>query len=216
MSISPWEQHEDEDERADSLFEWPKISDHMRRWLGQYLITRKGICDVPAPLRPRVQVLMLDWALEYLRWSPETVYRGPGYSMGRWEVEPDQFLAALKRATETARLEMARTADAPHHASLDAWLRADLEGRLQSIGPTGGSDKLPGYLKARLEYSARRRQVYVCRECGEQFHQKRSVKQRTCSSCLDLRRVRKESRNRHVEQSRGPLEQVDVDPPRLA
>lgn len=216
MSISPWEQHEEEDERADSLFEWPKISDHMRQWLAQYLLTRKGISDVPAPLRPRVRVLMLNRALEYLVWSPETVYRGPGYSMGSWAVDTDQFIAALKASIETARLEMARMADAEHHTSLDAWLRADLEGRLQSIGPTGGSERLPGQLKAQLEYKARRRQVYVCRECGEQFHQKRSVKQRTCSSCLDLRRVRKESRHRHVEQPGRPLEQVDVDPPRLA
>lgn len=101
--------------------------------------TAPGVAAGILAAEREVRAVVVAWFVEradtFVRWEDYDEYRGPGYAAGAWKVDdaavrrtfPDVLAFALEAA--------AQAHDAPHHASLDTWLAADLRGELVSAGP---------------------------------------------------------------------------------
>ncbi|MBY0309042.1 MAG: hypothetical protein K2Q09_09900 [Phycisphaerales bacterium] len=212
MQYEGWSQ-EDEDVLAGK-----EMDADAREWLRQWLITRTGVHAVAVELRRRVvEILLESGPDDFVLWCPSGRYCGRGFEMGAWEINATRFNEAVCRATETAKREAAAAADAPHHASLEAWLRADLTGALAYKGDAGGASRLSAATRQALMKQKRSlKRPRVCRSCKSTFTPKRQYNQATCCTCLNSRRLSKQSANRNTEERGDAVQQVHVNTPRLS
>lgn len=211
MEYESWSQE------GEDILAGKEMDAEAREWLRQWLTTRTGVHAVAVSLRRRVvEILLRNGPDDFAIWCPSARYCGRGFEQGAWEINATRFNEALRRATEQAEREAAAAADAPRHASLEAWLRADLSGTLAYKGHAGGTSRLSAATRQALMTQKRSlKRPRVCRSCKATFTPKRQYNQATCCSCLESRRLSKQSADRDSEQRRDALKEVHVDSPRL-
>jgi hypothetical protein len=165
-------------------------------WLEQYA-TQGGAGVVT---KPDVLAALVEWYAEmprrYLKWVAAERYFGSRYSSGGWELIPRVILQDLGDGIVEATRVASAAANAKF-ASLDEWLRADMNGSL-AYSPEGGSSDLTKECRESLAFRAllRRSKVKVrtpkvCPSCGASWVARhgdnfpRDIRAKRCPDCRE-------------------------------
>lgn len=181
----------------------PNFGDRARRWFRLSVKQRaadllkrdetRGYTKLPCDRVSKIINEICDHPFRYVYCLPKPDYNGGAYSYYSWEVAVDVLDRALRTLVEEARLATAQEEYARAFPTLDAWLRADMQGSLPSwYHPTSGSKHLPTRVRAELRATAlerRRKWPLVCRNCGTDFIRARGSRGQPlyCADCAKSR-----------------------------
>lgn len=123
---------------------------------------------------------VVDWYLEehgvYVTWVPGDGYYGPRYSWGSWRLDEVTLTRDVRRGLQEVHNRCAAVV-ADSIASLDDWLRADLNGTLPIAGALGASVLFSDERKRDLHFSMLRLTEYgpikQCKVCDHRFRSDR-------------------------------------------
>ena len=126
---------------------------------------------------------------DYVKWEDDSTWSGTRYANGHWAFDEK----AVARDVQRALADVNRALDARDYPTLDEWLRADIDGKLNYKGDAGGMANVSPEMRR-----PRRR----CLACGARFLPKNRKRVR-CEDCCQKRRGRTESaEHRHTGDPR--------------
>lgn len=134
---------------------------------------------------------------DVVAWYPHDEFQGSGFASGRWSMNWQKVLDALRSGVDAIQKRRQRANDAARFQSLDAWLAADIAGDLEYRGAFGGRGAIPNETAERLAREAKARQKRLLRGqpttcvCGKEFTRDRSNATH-CTTCRAGRRAKQQ------------------------